>query len=340
MRTVRPVFPQSRRRGFTLIELLVVIAIIAILIALLLPAVQQAREAARRSTCKNNLKQLGLALHNFHEVFGHFPPGAQENVCPKTNPTCTSGFFKGTTWLVFILPQLDQANAYKLYDFTQAYTAQVNLAVGNIRVPVFYCPSGMDPENSRGRSTNGSEKLSSTGIYNYTTHYYGIMGANLRSGDPQTLTFNGQNYTYRVGNNTSNGAYACDGMLCQYKDQTGSITTKFYTSFKEVLDGSSNVLMVAERSMTLPNSQSVDWRSWIRGNNGGSGTTKNIAYPMNSTFYNGSNNFNDISFGSNHTGGCHFLLGDGSTRFLSQNINFTLYQTLATRASQEATQVP
>ncbi len=300
MRNLRHVPQPKSRKGFTLIELLVVIAIIAILIALLLPAVQQAREAARRSTCKNNLKQLGLALHNFHDVYKHFPAGAQNNVCPNTNSACTSGYIKGTTWMVFILPQMDQNPVYKRYNFSQSYTSTNNKRVGNIKIPAYYCPSGMNPDNSRGRSANGSEKVD--GIYNYSTHYYGVMGPNLRSGTNQNYTFNGKTYRYIVGGSTSNGAYATDGVLQQYKDQTGSITTKFYTSFKEILDGTTNVLMVAERSQNIPNTATIDWRSWVRGNNGGSGTTKNIAYPMNSTLYNGSNNFNDISFGSNHTG--------------------------------------
>lgn len=341
----RPV--HSRRHGFTLIELLVVIAIIAILIALLLPAVQQAREAARRSTCKNNLKQLGLALHNFHDVYDHFPPGAQYTVCPASNSNCTSGYIRGTTWLVFILPMIDQTPIYEQYDFDQSYSAEVNNIVGNYKVPIFYCPSGQDPDNSSGRSVNGSERTND-GTYNYSTHYYGIMGPNLRNGDPQTFTYKGRNYQWRVGGSTGNGAYATDGLLGQYRDQPGSITTKFYTGFDSCLDGSSNILIVGERSkthvpginpVTLTN-QANDWRSWVRGNNGGSGATKNIAFPINSTDYYGGNNFNDISMGSNHTGGAQFLLADGHVIFLSENIDFDLYLTLSTRASGEASQVP
>ncbi len=280
-------------------------------------------------------------MHNFHDVYKHFPPGAENAVCPKSSSNCiaagTPATIAGTTWLVYILPQIDQSPLYQQYNFNLAYTNASNLLVGNQKVPVLYCPSGMDPENSRGRSTNGSEKTN--GIFNYTTHYYGVMGANTRGTDPQTYVYNGASYTYRVGGPTGNGAYACDGMLQQYKDTTGSLTTKFYASFKEVLDGTTNVLFVAERSQTLKNSQTVDWRSWIRGNNGGSGTTKNVAYPINSVFYNGSNNFNDISFGSNHVGGAQFLMVDGSVKFISQNINFPTYMTLATRAAGEVSEL-
>ena len=102
---------KSLTRGFTLIELLVVIAIIAILIALLLPAVQQAREAARRTQCKNNLKQLGLALHNYHDILDMFPPGAMTN----SNGTVGPGdAFAGSCWAISIFPQIEQANLYQL----------------------------------------------------------------------------------------------------------------------------------------------------------------------------------------------------------------------------------
>src|SRR5215813_2046814 len=107
-----------RRSGFTLIELLVVIAIIAVLIGLLLPAVQQAREAARRSQCKNNLKQMGLAMHNYHDVYQCFPPGylgypaGNGGSCATINNTTQRG--QGWGWGAFLLPYLDQGNLYNL----------------------------------------------------------------------------------------------------------------------------------------------------------------------------------------------------------------------------------
>ena len=341
----------KRRSGFTLIELLVVIAIIAILIALLLPAVQQAREAARRTECRNKMKQLGLALHNFHDVYGRFPPGAQDRVCPPSIANCTTQQdIRGTSWLVHILPYIDQAPLYNKYDFNLHFTDVINLRVGNNKVPVFYCPSGVDPDSERGKS--GRSQESADGVRNYSTHYYGIMGPNvLRSGTTeQRFNYNGTEYIYVVGSGNVNAAYATDGVLQRYTDRPNSITTKFFPKFKDILDGTSNLLIVGERSMTPPTRPFVpDWRSWVRGQDGGSGTTKNIHYPINAPiFYNwivgtGSaslNNFNDLPMGSNHDGGCHFLLGDGSVRFLSENIDFPTYVVLSTRSSGEPAQVP
>lgn len=308
-----------------MIELLVVIAIIAVLIALLLPAVQQAREAARRTQCKNHMKQLGLALHNFHDVFQRFPPGAQE-VVYKT-PRIDTTMIRGTSWLVFILPYVDQAPLYTKYDFTLAYGTSPNPTnVGANVIPGYYCPSGPPPKQyldpNGGMTTNPS------------THYYGVMGPGGAT-NPTVNTYKGTAYNYVVGSPVNNAAYATDGILGQYRDTTGSVTTGYYGSFALILDGSTNTLLVAERSNSLPSGQTNDYRSWIRGQNGGSGATKNVTYPINSTFYNGSNNFNDISFGSNHVGGCHFTLGDGSVRFISQNIDMSLYKALASRQSGE-----
>jgi prepilin-type N-terminal cleavage/methylation domain-containing protein len=320
-----------RRRGFTLIELLVVIAIIAILIALLLPAVQQAREAARRTECKNKMKQLGIALHNHHDVRRHFPPGAQNTVDrPPVSTTCSangSGCIVGTTWLVFILPYMEQENLHKRYDFTQAYNATVNERVGNVDVTAYKCPSGAS-------LTSGNSSESADGQRNHTTHYYGVMGPSSRA-NPSNVTYGGRTYTYVVGSPTSNGAYATDGVLGQYRDNSGSVTTKFFTRIRDVTDGTTNTLMVGELSMMIPSGQANHYRSWVRGNNGGSGATKNVTYPINSTFYTGGNNFNDISFGSNHPGGCQFTMGDGSVQFLNESINLNVYKALASRASGE-----
>ncbi len=156
--TSRLVCYNVRKRAFTLIELLVVIAIIAILIALLLPAVQQAREAARRSTCKNNMKQLGLALHNYHDVFNTFPIGQQPG---NTRPN----------WRVGILPYMDQAPLYNQLDmvsgdFASPYTAPNDVLAGLI-VAVYACPSSPLDPTSTAPGNNGDRGQA---------HHYGNSG--------------------------------------------------------------------------------------------------------------------------------------------------------------------
>jgi prepilin-type N-terminal cleavage/methylation domain-containing protein len=317
--------PHKSRSGFTLIELLVVIAIIAVLIALLLPAVQQAREAARRTQCKNQMKQLGLALHNFHDVFLRFPAGAQEDV--YKSPRIDNTFIRGTSWIVFILPYIDQAPLYTTYDFTLTYSVVPNSTTfGSKVIPAIYCPSGPAPKTYL--DTNATNNT------NPSTHYYGVMGPGGPT-DNFVITYNGINYTYRLGNGGANGAWSGEGILTQYRDNPGSISTEFFTVMKDIIDGTTNTLMLAELSKTIPTGLPNHYRTWIRGNNGGSGATKNVTNPINSTFYNGSNNFNDISFSSNHTGGCHFTLADGSVRFVSENIDLNMYKALASRKSSE-----
>src|SRR5215470_12534143 len=126
MKRSRKTASSKDRAGFTLIELLIVIAIIAILIGLLLPAVQQAREAARRTQCRNNLKQIGLALHNYESTFSCFPAGGIED-----GNTGSSGL--GASGLTLVLPYLDQSNSYNLYNFSEHYSSTYNRSVLNQR---------------------------------------------------------------------------------------------------------------------------------------------------------------------------------------------------------------
>ena len=128
------------RTGFTLIELLVVIAIIAVLIALLLPAVQQAREAARRSQCKNNLKQMGLALHNYHDTYNRFPLPGLLCVNPGASPG-VGGLLTTSNWTLATLPYNDQAPVYNAYNLNYSAWQPVNTAAVQTRLPVYLCPS-------------------------------------------------------------------------------------------------------------------------------------------------------------------------------------------------------
>src|SRR6185436_15983474 len=128
---------EPRRNAFTLIELLVVIAIIAILIGLLVPAVQRVREAAARLQCKNNLKQIGVAFHNYHTAFNHFPPGFSSQAASVDG----ASLGKGWGWGVYLLPYLDQANLYNQLDLTKDIADPVNAQVRITSLPVFRCPS-------------------------------------------------------------------------------------------------------------------------------------------------------------------------------------------------------
>jgi prepilin-type N-terminal cleavage/methylation domain-containing protein len=331
------------RVGFTLVELLVVIAIIGVLVALLLPAVQAAREAARRSSCSNKLRQLAIGLHNHHDTKDKFPPGAQNAVLPTPNPTNTTTTFAGTSWIVFTLPFIEQQPLYDRYRFDLAYNSVENgRDVGSVIVQTLYCPSGPDPKKYLDPNTNVTT--------NPSTHYYGIMGPCGPSGtgtDNWPITYNGITRTYRVGDPTNNGTWSFHGILSHYRETTGSISSFRVVRMADIIDGTTNTLMLGEISITLPTNipgtttaQPNQYRTWIRGNNGGSGATKNIAYPINSTMYNGSNNFNHLSMGSEHPGGAQFALGDASVRFISQTIDMTVYQLISSMNGEEHVPFP
>lgn len=320
----------KKRQAFTLVELLVVIAIIGVLVALLLPAVQAAREAARRSSCSNKIRQLAIGLHNHHDTMNQFPAGAQANVykVPRTD----TNWIRGTSWIVFILPYIEQQNLYDKYRFDLAYNSNENAAVGANVIPTLYCPSG--PDAKKYLDTNAPL------TNNPGTHYYGIMGPAGTQTDPTVINFNGTEYSYRNGEQTGNGAWSYHGILSQYRDEPGSISTGRIVRIADVIDGTSNTLMLGENSRQVPAGKSHHYRTWIRGNNGGSGTCKNVTVPINTEFYNGSNNFNHIAFGSQHPAGCTFALADASVKFVSQNIDLYLYMVLASMNGGENAQLP
>lgn len=330
----------SRRRGFTLIELLVVIAIIAILIALLLPAVQQAREAARRAQCKNNLKQIGIAMHTYHETFNTFPPGYINYNVPNAlgqqsqQVAADQGHW---AWNAFILPQIDQAPLHKMMNVgnisvTQAMAITTPNNVLNAmaqRQNAFNCPSSTAAARNQneGRTVSGNTVASSS--YVGANHSWGMYARGASSSTP--------------ANNVPppNGSF--------YENSKIGIT--------EMRDGASNCAMVGERAERIGQLQIKSAVMYAVKDNGtaapapatytgpapqqpqGAATaTARPGTPIDSTAPAGSAGllfalgdgmaqlneeslYSLAGFSSQHQGGAHFLMGDGSVRFVNANIN-------------------
>ena len=297
----------SRFRGFTLIELLVVIAIIAVLISLLLPAVQQAREAARRSQCKNNLKQHGLAMHNYHDTHNVLPASLM-SVNPQLN-----------TWLIQILPFLDQANTYNQFDSNKAWNAVPNRQMGLQHVPTYLCPSSTQERATRVNNNNQTIN----GQQAYTYHYQG------NAGPSGTNPVTNQPYEVRV---LTLGNAGLQGML--YMNSA--------VRFRDATDGLSTTFLIGELSWTKavgpgPNLY-YPYDSWTRSNAGSTEIkSKTIANPINAIAAGDGDAIwtSEISFGSDHTGGTHFLMSDGSVRFVAENISMPVYRATASRNGSE-----
>jgi prepilin-type N-terminal cleavage/methylation domain-containing protein/prepilin-type processing-associated H-X9-DG protein len=304
----------GRRAGFTLIELLVVIAIIAILIALLVPAVQKVREAAARSQCSNNMKQLALGLHGYHDNHKTFPK------CPNLSSTSIG-------WNSFVLPYIEQDTVWRTMNpQIGAYVTGVNRTAGGNLIPIFYCPSY-------------GEKFSSSSIDNvpsgalaYTTHYIGNAGP--KGTNPVTGT------PYNVnGNPTSQGGLACDGILPYHPFfSTTEPAVPDGVRITMITDGTSSTLMLFEASWIGLETSPGSLRSWVRGClwNNDCFVQRNVTNAMNTVKYNGGGNFNDVSMGSNHPGGCNVAMGDGSVRFLFRSLDLnTVLLPLASRNGGE-----
>ncbi|MCA9048938.1 MAG: DUF1559 domain-containing protein [Planctomycetaceae bacterium] len=285
--------------GFTLIELLVVISIIAILISLLLPAVQQAREAARRTQCKNNIKQLGLALHNYHDVHQTFPPGwIDQNNSAAAN----------WGWTVYLFPALEQGNLYSRLDVGAISLGAALDDVALLRLmttplPMFRCPSDTGPDIN---DQNVLQSVGGSRVAVASTSYVGANGGGNWSGAGTTNT-----------------------------KLDGTFGLNSETKMRDFGDGSSNTIIVGERAWILQKPQGGQASckaATVYGANADSTADLELRRTAVAKGLFGINQRGDdttispvvdrcaASFNSRHEGGAQFLLADGSVRFVSENI--------------------
>jgi prepilin-type N-terminal cleavage/methylation domain-containing protein len=299
--------PIVKPRGFTLVELLVVIAIIGILVAMLLPAVQSAREAARRMQCSNNLKQIGLALHNYHQAHGQFPPGV------VWDPASGSGGPMMATWVGLILPYFEQQNLANIARYDKPNgggpTNAWNPPYMGVSLPVMLCPSdSQQPDTDQGTYAKGN--------------YAGNNG---------------------VGPMQPTSDPLCTG--CSIARKPGIFMNNSRTRIDDIRDGSTNTIIISEllkgptdkgwqgvmhywegplyQHDRTPNSSAADEfrNNWC-------GPTRDIA-PCTGTYNNHTDTKLILSARSTHVGGVLTVFGDGSVHFISNNIVLTTWQNLS-----------
>ncbi|OYW22096.1 MAG: hypothetical protein B7Z55_05050 [Planctomycetales bacterium 12-60-4] len=296
------------RAGFTLIELLVVIAIIAVLIALLLPAVQQSREAARRTECKNHMKQLGLALHGFHDTFNVFPASGWTQA-GAGNP---AGKYVG--WRPLILPFIEQANLQKLYDFNENWWEGTNPTAAGVTVKTFQCPSTPNRREVTSAIAKPPRPAITFPVPIAGTDYEAIQG--VQPSSVNSTLYNSSNRFSVMHRNSAN-------------------------KFRDITDGSTNTIMVVEcagrPTVYRMNDQGICWAdsegpfSFDGSNAAGTVEGCTPAAGCNSAM----NRKNDNEPYSFHSGMANFLFADGRVQSISESVDFHVFAALCTRGAGE-----
>jgi prepilin-type N-terminal cleavage/methylation domain-containing protein len=356
-------FKNSARRAFTLVELLVVIAIIGILVALLLPAIQAAREAARRTTCVNNLRQFGIALQNYSDQKKQLPAGAhwyeifpQEKKCDQCDPTdrnpkcCVNR--EGTIHM-FLMPYMEEQALYDAYDFEISTDEQLfpgtQTPIGSTVVPAFVCPSeGRQrsiPTRGVGQVTLSPSQLESYAVSNYAAS----RGPTRHVDGGQVSCAFTQNWNQLFGSKPTNFPPPNDGVTWMYPDQAGLglPATKFggpFTRFnynvktKQITDGLSRTIMFGEVRVDC-SMHAVEGWGWSHSGNGLISTLIPINYDSCTDSEDSALDCaswatwtSALGFKSHHPGGAHFMMGDASVQFLPDAIDMRIYNYLGGKA--------
>jgi prepilin-type N-terminal cleavage/methylation domain-containing protein/prepilin-type processing-associated H-X9-DG protein len=337
---------QVSKRAFTLVELLVVIAIIGILVALLLPAVQAAREAARRTECVNRMKQISLALMNFHDARKHFPPAVSDVI---TNAPGTPYNYTELGYIPYILPYMEESNLQSQMNMKVHWQQEPNLSVGYKNpLIMFRCPS-QDSVESTYTDPPGGATISE--LTNLRAHYMAVMGAKGTCPIFAATPWPAKTYTMYTaplapggtgstcgGGDTALGGSANNGVMFPASKVTQ----------KDIIDGTSKTFLVGEiswlcgpqRIWTVGGASTANLDTYVY-------TAKNIAYPLKQAYRNppeiatfsGYPN-NDMSFGAMHPGGCHFAMVDGSVQFVREETPVDILKAFASRKSSETVDNP